>query len=71
MTKKSVDSFLRRQKESGASADCVRKHKCFITALYNWLPEGKELTADALLSWRESMAVRGYSKATVSSYVKE
>lgn len=70
MTAESVDGFLRQQKESGASADSLRQRKGFVTALYNWLPGDKELTADALSAWREDMESKGYSPTTICNYAK-
>lgn len=70
MTQESIDTFLTAQKESGASKDALRQRKGFVTFLYRWLPEDKELTKERLALWREEMQREGYSQQTILNYVK-
>lgn len=70
MTQESIDAFLEHQKQNGASKDVFRQRKGFVTSLFHWLPEDKELTKARLNIWREDMLQKGYTRQTVSNYVK-
>ena len=70
MTQESIDAFLTTQKENGASKDALRQRKGFISYLFRWLPENKELTRERLELWREDMGQRGYTQQTILNYVK-
>ena len=70
MTQDSIRSFLEHQEKKGVSQDSLRKRKGFVTALFSWLPEDKELTRERLSAWREDMLQRGYSQQTVLNHVK-
>lgn len=70
MTQESIDAFLTTQKENGASKDVLRQRKGFISYLFRWLPENKELTRERLELWREDMGQRGYTQQTILNYVK-
>ena len=70
MTQESIDAFLTAQKESGASKDVLRQRRGFVTFLYDWLPEDKELSKERLDFWREDMGQKGYTQQTISNYVK-
>lgn len=70
MTQESMDAFLTTQKENGASKDALRQRKGFVTYLFQWLPEDKELTRERLALWREDMEQRGYTQQTILNYVK-
>ncbi len=70
MTQESIDAFLKNQIEIGASQDCFRQRKGFVTFLYRWLPEDKELSKERLALWREDMERKGYTQQTILNYVK-
>lgn len=70
MTQGSIDAFLENQKDNGASKDAFRQRRGFVTYLYQWLPEDKELTRERLELWREDMEQRGYTQQTILNYVK-
>lgn len=70
MTQESLDSFLLAQKYSGASQTVLRQRKNFVTSLYRWLPEDKELSKERLNLWREDMQQKGYTQQTILNYVK-
>lgn len=61
MSQESIDAFLENQKENGASKDAIRQRKGFVTFLYHWLPDDKELSKERLALWREEMQHKGYS----------
>lgn len=70
MTQESIDAFLENQRENGASKDAFRQKKGFVTYLFRWLPEDKELTKERLALWREDMEQKGYTQQTILNYVK-
>jgi len=70
MTQESIDAFLTTQKENGASKDALRQRKGFVTYLFQWLPEDKELSKESLSLWREDMEQKGYTQQTILNYVK-
>ncbi len=70
MTQESIDAFLENQIENGASKDAIRQRKGFVTLLYRWLPEDKELTKERLALWRGEMQQKGYKQQTILNYVK-
>lgn len=70
MTQESIDTFLESQKENGASGESLRQRRGFVTFLYRWLPEDKELTKERLELWRADMEQRGYTQQTILNYVK-
>ena len=70
MSQESIDAFLTTQKENGASKDALRQRKGFVTYLFQWLPEDKELSKESLSLWREDMEQKGYTQQTILNYVK-
>ena len=70
MTMESVDAFLAAQKDNGASRDQMRQRRGFVTNLYLWLPDDKQLSKERLAQWREDMQEKGYTQQTISNYVK-
>ena len=70
MTQESIDAFLEKQKTNGASKDVLRQRKGFVTYLFRWLPEDKELTKERLDLWRKDMQQKGYTQQTILNYVK-
>ena len=70
VTQESIDAFLDNQIENGASKDAIRQRKGFITFLYRWLPDDKELSRERLVLWREDMVQKGYTQQTILNYVK-
>lgn len=70
MRPESLEAFLAAQRENGASKDALRQRKGFITYLFRWLPEDKELTRERLDLWREDMERKGYTQQTILNYVK-
>lgn len=70
MAPESIAAFMDSQKDSGASKDLLRQRRGFVTCLFRWLPEDKELTRERLEHWREDMGQRGYTRQTVLNYVK-
>ena len=70
MTQESITAFLKDQKENGASADALRQRKGFVSYLFHWLPEDRELTRERLELWRADMGQKGYTQQTILNYVK-
>ena len=70
MTQESIDAFLEEQRLIGASKDSLRQRKGFVSYLFRWLPEDKELTKDRLALWRDDMQQKGYTQQTILNYVK-
>lgn len=70
MTAETMAAFIDNAKRNGASDNMVRRFKCTITAIYDYLPEDKLLTKERLLSWRKSMELDSYSSYTILNYVK-
>ena len=70
MTQESIDAFLENQIENGASKDAIRQRKGFVSFLYRWLPDDKQLSKERLVLWREDMVQKGYTQQTILNYVK-
>lgn len=70
MTQESIVAFLEHQTANGASKDLLRQRKGFVGYLYKWLPEDKEISQERLSCWHDDMQKNGYSKQTISNYVK-
>lgn len=70
MTPEGIDAYLAWEQERGADRNALRRCRRFIQSLYDWLPEPRQITRQALLAWRESLKERGYSGDTERNYVK-
>lgn len=70
MSPESTEAFLKQQRENGASKDAIRQRKGFVTFLYRWLHDDKELSKERLALWREDMVRNGYTQQTILNYVK-
>lgn len=70
MTAETIAAFIDNAKRNGASDNTVRRFKCTITAIYDYLPDDKMLTKERLRSWRTSMEEAKYSSYTILNYVK-
>lgn len=66
----SIEAFMDSQRGNGASKDALRQRRGFVTYLFRWLPEDKELTRERLKLWREDMVQKGYTQQTILNYVK-
>lgn len=70
MTHESMESFVKAQKNMGASNNLIRRLKATVKMVYEFLPEDKQLTRERLLAWRADMNEKGYAYQTVQNYVK-
>lgn len=70
ITQETMQAFLQREREKGASANMLRRFQGSVKMLYEALPEDKLLTREGLLVWRKGMEEKGYSSVTVGNYVK-
>lgn len=70
MTTDSIRIFLEHEKGQGASNDCLRQRKTFVTKFYNWLPDDKLITIQILQAWRSNLVEMGFSATTIMNYVK-
>lgn len=70
MTAETMVAFIENAEQNGASENMVRRFKCTVTAVYDYLPDDKMLTKERLLSWRKSMEQKSYSSYTILNYVK-
>ena len=58
----SIETFTDSQRGNGASKDDLRQRRGFVTYLFRWLPENKELTRERLELWCEDMEQREYTQ---------
>lgn len=70
MTPESAKAFIEYEKSKGASENLLRRLKATLKAVYNFLPDNKQLTKESLLGWRDNMNDQGYAYQTVQNYVK-
>lgn len=70
MTQTEMDAFIQDETEKGTSKNAIRRFKCVLKVIYDYLPEDKCITKERLLAWRKSMEESGYSSATIEGYVK-
>lgn len=70
MTPKSVADFLIHEKQKGASENTLRRVRCSINSLLDFLPSDKNLTKERLIEWRKNMQESGYVSATILNHVK-
>ncbi|MCC8141133.1 MAG: site-specific integrase [Lachnospiraceae bacterium] len=66
MTQQLIDEFLNSLKASGRKAQTVRTYRRSMEELYDFLPEGKEVTKESLEKWREDLKANGYSESTIN-----
>jgi len=69
MTEETMDTYLDYEKTKGLSAGCLRSRRCHLRNLYRFLPEEKEVTADIIAAWKESLEER-YTHTTAESHLK-
>lgn len=70
MTPESISSYIQYETDRGVSDNALRYYKRVTRAVFEWLPEEKDLTKDLLITWRQSLKDHGYSPDTELSYVK-
>lgn len=70
MTPQMMETFIAFEKKNGASVNMIRRFSRAINALYDFLPEDKQLTKDRLVAWRTSLEENNYSSATILNYIK-
>ena len=65
--RESIETFLKFLETKNRSAGTLEKYARDLQALYEFLPEEKCLTEQALLQWRDRMMGQGYAVRTVNS----
>jgi len=66
MTPQLIEEFLNSLKESGRKMQTVRAYRRSMEELYDFLPDGKEITKESLETWREHLKENGYSESTIN-----
>lgn len=69
LTAEVIDRFLGYLVGRGCSKGSLDTYQRCLTALYTYLPEPKELTADTSAQWREWLGEQGFSQRTVNNRV--
>ncbi len=69
MTEENLSQFLDSCNRRGISAVTVHSYKKHLEALYDYLPEGKEIHHGTLEKWRESLVQKGYVNSTVNAFL--
>ena len=70
ITKDTIAAFIQHETEKGASENMIRRFKCTLQAICDFLPDDNCVTKERLLEWRRSMEESGYASITVLNYVK-
>lgn len=70
MTQETMTAFVQHEANQGASENMIRRYKCTLGVIYDFLPEDKCITKELLLAWRKSMEDNGYASVTILNYVK-
>ena len=69
VTPNAIQAYLDRLTAKGRGASTVKNYSNKLTMFYQELPEGKQVTEQVLLDWRQSLLERGYSPNTVNTYL--
>ena len=69
VTPDAIQAYLDRLTAKGRGASTVKNYSNKLTMFYQELPEGKQVTEQVLLDWRQSLLERGYSPNTVNTYL--
>lgn len=70
MTPDNIAAYIQYEQDRGASPNALRRCKCVTASLYDWLPDDKTISKEALLAWRQHIRDRGYAPATELNYIK-
>lgn len=70
MTPETMNAFIEYETQNGASENMIRRFRGAVKALYDWLPEDKQITRERLVAWRKELEEGGYASVTVLNYVK-
>ena len=70
LTWESIDEFIRAEAARNAHPRYISYCRCALRSLYEFLPERKALTKEALLAWRKQLEETGLSQVTIRNYVK-
>ncbi len=68
LTEDDMNTYLLEKQMAGLKATGAAKYRSHLQHLCKWL-EGKSMTRELLLAWRESLEAYGYSKVTIEKYV--
>lgn len=67
--KEHFPAFLKHLEEKGTTAESIRLYQYNLDALYDALPENKQIRRGTLARWREKLLEEGYSSHTVNSRI--
>lgn len=69
MSRESVDSFFSFLESQGKTRLTIETYRRCVERLFAFLPDDKEIRADTLLRWRETMLAEGAAAGTVNLQV--
>ena len=70
ITDDSIEDFIADEADKGSSENALRRYRGAMKLLLEYLADDRSITRERLLSWREELQSKGYSKVTVQNYVK-
>ena len=69
MTREQIAEYISALPERGCVPGSVKKYKHDLLKFYQFLPEGKRITAGTLKDWRADLLEQGYAPRTVNASV--
>lgn len=66
LTIKMIDRYICNLKEEEHSEATIKKYRRDLTLFYDFLPDGKTLDKNAVLSWKERLISLGYASSSVN-----
>lgn len=66
LTIKMIDRYICNLKEEERSEATIKKYRRDLTLFYDFLPDGKILDKNAVLSWKERLISLGYASSSVN-----
>ena len=69
MTREQMAEYISVLPERGCAPGSVRQYRHDLLKFYQFLPEGKRITAGTLRNWRTDLLERGYAPRTVNAFV--
>lgn len=66
-----IQGFLEEMRARGCVENSIQKYRRDLKIFYQFLPEGKEITADTMTDWRAYLLEKGYAPRTVNAFLSE